>query len=100
VAVGPGRIGQRSTPDLGAIDERFDDGIVNYLLTLRDSVGSIGKYLETLYVTHCPQDIKRFSDEMMARGVPQIEAITSLPPDRLQSVLTTVDHHRRQVILS
>jgi hypothetical protein len=76
-------------PDLGAIDQQIDNGVVNYLLTLRDTIGPLGKYLETLYVARRAQDLKRVSDEMTARGVPRMEAITGLPPDQLQSLLST-----------
>jgi hypothetical protein len=75
-------------PDLGAIDRGIDDGIVTYLMNLRDSVGPLGKYMETLYVTRRSQELRRFADEMTTRGVPRIEAATGLPPDKLQSLLS------------
>jgi hypothetical protein len=76
-------------PDVGAIDKQIDDGVVGYLLTLRDTVGPVGKYMESLYVARRWQDLKRVSDEMKAHGVPSMEAIGGLPPDQLQALLTT-----------
>jgi ClpX C4-type zinc finger len=48
------RRGRLPTFSLGARNCGWCDGTVNYLLTLRDSVGPLGKYLEALYVTRRP----------------------------------------------
>lgn len=76
-------------PDVGAIDKQIDNDVVNYLFTLRDAVGPVGKYFETLYVACRSQDIERVSDEMKARGVPSMEAVGGMPPDLLQPMLET-----------
>jgi hypothetical protein len=62
-------------PDLPALDKKIDEDALNYLLTLRDTVGPIGKYQEGLYAARRTADLAKTAAEMKARGVPSLADI-------------------------
>ena len=72
-------------PDIPALDKHIDENVLNYLLTLRDTAGPIGKYQEGLYAARRTADLGKVTAEMKAHGVPSI--VDLLPTATLEGTI-------------
>lgn len=77
----------RRTPDLAADDRAIDDKAINYLLTLRNTIGPIGKHAETLYAQRRSAALDRLEDEIATRGIPGLVRLGGLDEARMHALL-------------
>ena len=80
-------------PDVAALDKRIDENALIYLLTLRDKVGPIGKYHESLYATRRTTELAKVAADMKAHGLPGRPDL--LPTTTLEE--TIIDRSLRMV---
>jgi hypothetical protein len=74
-------------PDLGLIDKRVSADSVNYMMTLRDRIGPVGKYQESLYVNRRVGELARLTDEMKSHGVPMFADLSGVDENRLETMI-------------
>jgi hypothetical protein len=74
-------------PDLIALDKRINADAIGYLLTLRDSVGTIGKRQESLYAARHVGELSKLTDDLKAHGVLSFADVTGLDADRLSAAV-------------
>jgi hypothetical protein len=77
----------QSAPDLVADDKTVDEKMINYLLTLRATIGPIGKHEETLYAERRAAALDRLENEMMVRGVPSLMRLGGVDEERMHALL-------------
>ena len=77
----------RRPPDLAAVDRAIDEKAINYLLTLRNTIGPIGRHQETLYAQRRSAALDRLEDEIAARGIPSLLRLGGLDEARMHALL-------------
>lgn len=68
------------TPDFAAIDRQIDEAALVFLLTLRDKVGPMGRYQESLYAGRRPAEVLKF-DALLSQHVPALMRQFDFLPD-------------------